>query len=103
MMRVASSASFNKLLLHFDGVPLQDEEERALALAVLGSAGEKKSRVDRRKERKERREVVRQDGRSALMGDEEARLEVSGDWARGKHTNQAGKAATPSETTHHLK
>jgi hypothetical protein len=39
---------------------LQDEEERALALALLASTGEKKSRGDRRKERKERKEAVRQ-------------------------------------------
>ncbi|GLI62598.1 hypothetical protein VaNZ11_005137 [Volvox africanus] len=54
----------------------QDAEERALALAVLGSAGEKKSRTDRRKERKERREAVRQEGRTALLGDEDERRQA---------------------------
>ncbi|GIM05839.1 hypothetical protein Vretimale_10215 [Volvox reticuliferus] len=54
----------------------QDAEERALALAVLGSAGEKKSRADRRKERKERREAVRQEGRAALLGNEEERRQA---------------------------
>jgi hypothetical protein len=39
---------------------LQDEDERALALALLASTGEKKSRGDRRKERKEKKEAARQ-------------------------------------------
>lgn len=37
----------------------QDEDERALALALLGSQGEKKTRADRRAERKGRKEAVR--------------------------------------------
>lgn len=40
-------------------MPRQDEEERALALALLASQGEKKSRADRVKERKERKEAKR--------------------------------------------
>lgn len=41
---------------------LQDEEERQLAVSLLASAGEKKTRADRQRERKERKEAGRKGG-----------------------------------------
>ena len=38
---------------------LQDEDDRAMAIELLASQGEKKSRGDRQKERKERKESKR--------------------------------------------
>ncbi len=43
---------------------------------MLGSAGEKKSRSDRRKERKDKKEASKAVGRAALLGDEEERKQV---------------------------
>lgn len=44
---------------------MQDEEERALAIAMLASQGSKKTRSDRRAERKGKKEAARQ---AALVG-----------------------------------
>jgi hypothetical protein len=59
----------------------QDEEERQLALLALGSAGAKKSRTERRAERKGRREAGKAEERAAaagLLGDEAERQQVVG-------------------------
>lgn len=50
---------------------MQDVEERALALAVLGSAGSKKTRADRRAQRKSRRDEGRAEQRAERVGDEQ--------------------------------
>ena len=45
---------------------LQDEEERELAITLLASQGEKKTRSDRRKEAKDRKEAKRAGGQASL-------------------------------------
>ncbi len=46
----------------------QDEEERQLAVTLLASAGDKKTRADRQRERKERKEAGRRGAQVCLWG-----------------------------------
>ncbi len=62
----------------------QDEEERQLAVALLASAGDKKTRSDRRKERKERKEAARL---SALVR--------AGGWVGGEEGRKEHEEAAP--------